>query len=70
MNLHDRDIIRAAKKEGRAEGARENAIETAKKFLAMGLSVEQVAQGTRLSVEDIQNLVKEKKYWFYRSIKI
>ena len=62
MNLHDRDIIRAAKKEGRSEGARENAIETAKKFLAMGLSVEQVAQGTRLSVEDIQNLVKEKKY--------
>ena len=56
INLHDQDIIRAAKK----EGARENAIETAKKFLAMGLSVEQVAQGTRLSVEDIQNLVKEK----------
>ena len=56
MNLHDRDIIREAKK----EGARENAIETAKKFLAMGLSVEQVAQGTRLSVEDIQNFVKEK----------
>ena len=55
MNLHDRDIIRAAKK----EGAHENAIEIAKKFLSMGLSVEQVAQGTRLSVEDIQNLVKE-----------
>ena len=52
MNLHDRDTIRAAKKEA--------IYETAKNLLSMGLSVEQVAQGTRLSVEDIQNLVKEK----------
>ena len=51
MNLHDRDIIREAKKE--------SAIETAKKFLAMGLSVEQVVQGTGLSEEDIQNIVKD-----------
>ena len=55
MNLHDRDIIRAAKK----EGAHENAIETAKKLLAMGLSVDQVVQGTGLSEEDIQNIVKD-----------
>ena len=59
MNLHDRDIIRAAKKEGRAEGARENAIETAKKLLAMGLSVEQVSQGTGLSLEEVENLKKQ-----------
>ena len=59
MNLHDRDIIRAAKKEGRAEGARENAIETAKKFLALGLSVEQVSQGTGLSLEEVENLKKQ-----------
>ena len=52
MNLHDRDIIREAKKEA--------IYETAKNLLSMGLSVEQVAQGTRLSVEDIQNFVKEK----------
>ena len=48
MNLHDRDIIREAKKE--------SAIETAKKFLAMGLSVEQVSQGTGLSLEEVENL--------------
>ena len=59
MNLHDRDIIRAAKKEGRAEGAHENAIETAKKLLAMGLSVEQVSQGTGLSLEEVENLKKQ-----------
>ena len=52
MNLHDRDIIREAKKEA--------IYETAKNLLSMGLSVKQVAQGTRLSVEEIQNLVKEK----------
>ena len=59
MNLHDRDIIREAKKEGRAEGARENAIETAKKFLVMGLSVEQVSQDTGLSLEEVENLKKQ-----------
>ena len=55
MNLHDRDIIRAAKK----EASYETAIQTAKKFLAMGLSVDQVVQGTGLSEEDIQNIVKD-----------
>ena len=59
MNLHDRDIIREAKKEGRAEGAHENSIETAKKLLAMGLSVDQVVQGTGLSIEEVENLKKQ-----------
>ena len=53
-----------AKEEGRAEGLIEgeakgekNAkIETAKNFLKMGLSVEQVAQGTGLSIAEIENL--------------
>ena len=31
-------------------------METAKKFLAMGISIEQVAQGTGLSVEEV-NLI-------------
>ena len=41
---------------GLSQGAREAKIETAKKFLAMGLSVEQVADGTGLSVEEIEKL--------------
>ena len=69
MNLHDRDNFLRGKKEGISEGiqqglkqglqqgAYEKAIETAKKFLAMGISIEQVAQGTGLSVEAINNLV-------------
>ena len=41
---------------GLSQGAREAKLETAKKFLAMGLSVEQVADGTGLSPEEIEKL--------------
>ena len=55
MNLHDRDIIRAAKK----EGARENAIETAKNMLKDNLPIEKISNYIGLSEEDIQNIVKD-----------
>ena len=42
--------------EGISLGAQQKAVETAKKFLAMGLSVEQVATGTGLSPEEIEKL--------------
>ena len=42
--------------EAREEGEHKKAVETAKKFLSMGLSVEQVANGTGLSVEEIEKL--------------
>ena len=41
---------------GLSQGARDAKLETAKKFLAMGLSVEQVATGTGLSPEEIEKL--------------
>ena len=41
---------------GLLQGEYKKAIETAKKFLAMGLSVEQVADGTGLSPEEIEKL--------------
>ena len=41
---------------GLSQGAHQKAVETAKKFLAMGLSVEQVADGTGLSPEEIEKL--------------
>ena len=41
---------------GITQGEHKKAIETAKKFLSMGLSVEQVADGTGLSVEEIEKL--------------
>ena len=50
-----------AKEEGLAEGLEKGehkkAIETAKNFLKMGLSVVQVASGTGLSIEEIKELM-------------
>ena len=43
--------------QGIAQGEHLKAIETAKKFLTMGISIEQVAQGTGLSVDEIQKLM-------------
>ena len=61
MNLHDRDIQRAARKEGIAEGisrgAEEKAIETARNLLKMKLgTVEQIAQASELPIERVLEL--------------
>ena len=42
--------------EGRVEGRAESQIEIARRLLAMGLGVEQVAQGTGLAVEEVEKL--------------
>ena len=41
---------------GLVEGEKKAKIESAKRFLSMGLSVEQVATGTGLSLEEIEKL--------------
>ena len=41
---------------GITQGEKKAKLETAKKFLSMGLSVEQVADGTGLSVDEIEML--------------
>jgi predicted transposase/invertase (TIGR01784 family) len=46
--------------EGLAEGETRKAKETAINLLAMGLSLEQIAKATGLSVEDVQNISSEK----------
>ena len=43
-------------KKGRAEGKHEANTETAQRLLAMGLSAEQVAKATQLSLDIIKNL--------------
>ena len=56
------DVLRAeGREEGRSEGEAvglakglAKLVQSAKNFLAMGLSLEQVSQGTGLSVEEIQ----------------
>ena len=56
MNLHDRDIRWIALAEGRKEGAELTKIETAKKLLQEGLTVEQIARCTDLPLEKVQEL--------------
>jgi len=70
----DRDIrsgLHAARAEGRmeglvegrmkglAEGMHSAKLENARKFLSMGLTPEQVSQGTGLSPDDVKKLAKE-----------
>lgn len=51
------DVLGNAKLEGRAE----ERIETAKRLLAMGLSPQQVVDGTMLPLEEVEKLVDETK---------
>jgi len=44
---------------GRAEGVTEEKIETAKRLFAMGLSVEQVSQGSGLPIGKVQKIAKD-----------
>jgi len=50
--------IEKGRAEGRAEGINEANIANAKRFLAMGLSPEQVAEGTQLPLEEIKKLLR------------
>lgn len=43
--------------EGRVEGIAKKKLATAKRLLGMGLTQEQVAKGTDLSIEDIERIV-------------
>ena len=61
MNLHDRDIQRAAKREGIAEGKIAQAIESAKILLQEGDSPEKIARCVGLPLEEIQKMADELK---------
>ena len=45
------------REEGRVEGIAKEKLATAKRLLGMGLTQEQVAKGTDLSIEEIERLV-------------
>ena len=65
MNIRETDIYEEGRNDGIAlgiaQGAEQKAIETARNFLSMNLSLEKVAQGTGLSLETIQKLANEQK---------
>ena len=45
--------------QGIEQGAEQKAIETAKRFISMGLSLEQVSAGTDLPLETVEKLKQE-----------
>ena len=49
--------IEVQREEAFEKGEYHAKIETAKKFLTMGLSLEQISQGTGLSIDEINNLM-------------
>ena len=69
MNIRETDIyeeghndgITLGIAQGIAQGAERAKIETARNFLNMNLSLEQVVQGTGLSLEIVAQLAKEQE---------
>ena len=59
MNIHDQDTFYRGKKEGIQQGAYQTKVETAKKFILMKLPLEQISEGTGLSLEIVEKLAKE-----------
>lgn len=57
MNLHDRDIKKAAKTEGILEGMQQQDIEDAKNFYANGASIELIAKSLKMTEEEVQKIV-------------
>ena len=55
MNLHDRDIHRAAKR----EGARETTIENTKNLYKNGVSKEIIAKSLKISLDEVENILKD-----------
>ena len=55
MNLHDRDITRRAKNEGRQEKAEE----AARSFYANGVSIELIAKSLKMTIEEVKEIVKD-----------
>ena len=69
MNIRETDIYEEGRNDGItlgiaqgiAQGAERAKIETARNFLSMNLSLEQVVQGTGLSLEIVEQLAKEQE---------
>ena len=65
MNIRETDIYEEGRNDGItlgiAQGVEQAKIEMARNFLNMNLSLEQVVQGTGLSLEIVEELAKEQE---------
>ena len=55
----EKQLEKRGEKRGKKEGIKEGKIETAKNFYRLGLSINQIAEGTGLSIEEIQKIVSQ-----------
>ena len=53
------DGLETGRKQGIARGIEQEKINTAKKLLSMGLSIEQISEGTGLSLEQVKKLQEQ-----------
>jgi predicted transposase/invertase (TIGR01784 family) len=51
-----KDAVAVAKRDGREEGKKQQAIEIARNFKAKGISVDDIADATGLTVDDVLRL--------------
>ena len=68
MNLHDRDLTRAAKREGILEGAAQKAIEAAIKLYGNGVSEEIIAKSLDLPLSKVSELLNQQSMRFSTGI--
>ncbi|MBQ8775966.1 MAG: hypothetical protein IJZ71_00570, partial [Treponema sp.] len=59
IKVQRREAYREGLAEGIEQGAEQKAIETAKRLISMGLSLEQVSAGTDLPLETVEKLKQE-----------
>ena len=53
------DVLEEGRQEGRQEGRFENKLKTFPRLLALGLTVEQVAEALQLDIEQVRNIQKK-----------
>ena len=56
------DVLEEGRQEGRQEGRLENKLETVPRLLALGLTVEQVAEALQLDIEQVRNIQKKEGF--------
>ncbi|WP_191014576.1 hypothetical protein [Treponema zioleckii] len=56
-NLHDRDVERRSRLEGKIEGKLEANIETARRLKSLGIPLETITQATGLSIDTVKQIL-------------
>lgn len=51
------NIIASAERRGESNGIKKEKIDTAHRLYSMGLSIDQIAQGTDLTVDEVKNIL-------------